>query len=50
MNDNFWGTDKKDPLKIDIKETSKTILKGAIAIGIGIPLLTGLASLIGGSE
>lgn len=39
----------KDPLKIDFKETTKDILKGAIVLAIGIPLLTGLADLINGN-
>jgi len=37
----------KDPLKIDIKETGKALIKGAIIIGIGIPIVSGL---FGGSD
>jgi len=40
----------KDPLKINFKDTTKTLIKGAIVLGIGIPLVSGLTSLIGGSE
>ena len=37
----------KDPLKIDIKETTKDVVKGAIFLGIGIPILTSLAGIVG---
>jgi hypothetical protein len=41
----------KDPLSSnDTKENVKTIVKGAIVLGIGIPLLVGLSSLIGGTD
>jgi len=44
-------TDKyKDPLKIDFKDTTKTLIKGAVILGIGIPLVSSLASLVGGSD
>lgn len=37
-----WRKNKRDPLSLDIKETTKTIVKGAIIIGLGIPLISGL--------
>lgn len=50
----------KDPLSIknfkdtlsskDTKENVKTIVKGVLVLGIGVPLLTKLSSLIGGSK
>jgi len=38
---------KRDPLDIDFKETTKAVVKGAIIIGLGIPLISGL---FGGSD
>lgn len=40
----------KDPLTIDFKETTKTLVKGAIVIGIGIPMVLGLTKLMGGNN
>jgi len=37
---------KKDPLKIDIKETTKKLIKGAVVLGIGIPIVTGIADTL----
>lgn len=50
MRDNFWISSKKDPLSIDLKETTKSLVKGALVIGIGIPLLLGLTKLVGGNK
>ena len=36
----------KDPLKIDFKETTKTLIGGAIVLGVGIPLVSSLTGLI----
>lgn len=44
------GNKNKDPLDINIKETGKAIVKGAIVIAIGIPLILGLGSLLGGGD
>ena len=40
----------KDPLAIDFKETTKTLVKGAVVIGIGIPIVLGLTKLVGGNN
>jgi len=45
MKDKF-----KDPLKIDFKDTTKTLVKGAVILGIGIPLVSSLAGLVGSSK
>lgn len=38
----------KDPLKVNIKEVAKDVVKGAVVLGIGVPLLVGLSDIIGG--
>lgn len=51
MKEDFWGfKNTKDSLSIDIKETRKSIVKGAVTLAIGIPLLLGLTNLINGSS
>ncbi len=40
----------KDPLAIDFKETTKTLVKGAIVIGVGIPIALGIIKLTGGNN
>jgi len=44
------GNKKRDPLDIDIKETGKSIVKGVIVLAVGVPLLLGASSLLGGSS
>lgn len=51
MKEDFFGSKnkgRKDPLDIDFKETTKSIVKGVIFLGIGVPLLTGIANSLGG--
>lgn len=45
MKDKF-----KDPLAIDFKDTTKSLVQGAVIIGLGIPLVVGLSKLVGGSK
>ncbi len=33
---------KKDPLDINLIETGKSLIVGAIIVGVGIPLISGL--------
>lgn len=40
----------KDPLNLDIKETTKNVIKGVVILGIGIPLISSLSNLIGGTK
>lgn len=40
----------KDPLKIDIKETTKTIIGAGLLLGLGIPLVESVSKFFGGSE
>jgi len=48
--DSFWGSTKGDSLSIDLKETAKSVVKGVVVLGIGIPLLLGASSILGGGE
>lgn len=50
MKENFWKSDKKDPLSIDLKETTKAVVKGALVLGIGLPILLGVSNIIGGNN
>lgn len=36
----------KDPLKIDFKETTKTLIGGAVILGLGVPIVSSLTGLI----
>jgi len=44
------GGMKKDPLSINLKETTKSIVKGIVTLGIGIPILVGISKSIGAEE
>jgi hypothetical protein len=44
------GNGKKDPLDISLVETGKSLVKGAIVLGLGIPILLGITDLVGGAD
>jgi hypothetical protein len=41
---------EKDPLDFDFKEVTKTAIKGAITLGITLPILLGITKIIGGNK
>jgi hypothetical protein len=52
MKEDFFGrknkSSRRDPLDFSFRDTAKTLVGGAIVLGIGIPLVTGIANSLGG--
>lgn len=46
MEDNWKGF--KDPLNMNVKETTDNLVRGAFTFFVGVPLFLGLSKLIGG--
>lgn len=48
MNDDFLGLKnmKSDPLELDLAGTTKTLVGGAVAIGLGLPLISAITELL----